>query len=929
MKNKHHSICWMTVLLAGMMFFFCTGKAFAASPDAEKKTLRVAFPVIPGISEITQYGNYKGLLVDYLDEIAKYTDWEYEYIQVDADEVIPNFLEGQYDLMGGTFYSAGFEKYFAYPDYNTGRSMATILCRADDDELRGYDLNSLNGKTIGVNGQAEEKIRYLKEFLSRNGLDCKIQYLAREDMDENGTFYAKLRSGEVDMLLGNELEAGGEFRVVSSFQAQPYYIVTTVGNDEVLEGLNMALEHILEANPEIAEEIYDANFPDTKLEDIQFNDEEERFIEEKETVSVAVVKAWHPLFCLENSEEPHEGLTPDILEKVSEFSGLQFTYVYADTYADAAEKVRQGEADILGAYMDTDANAFSEGLALSQPYIRLNSIVLKNKSVSYPGKDLVCGILEGLVLPPEIAAAEVREYVNPTEMVDAVNRGEVDFIYGLSATLEQEMQNHRYMNVVPVARVNNTTQTSFAIARPITPELLTILDKSINNMTTAETTEILDRNLVSVGYADLTFQELMYANPLAFLVIFGAVLVLVLIVILLIIRSRMKNSVMESELQAAKAKSQAKSEFLSHMSHEIRTPMNAIVGLTDLMSMEKSGKQNLEENLKKIRSSSKYLLSLINDILDMSQIENGKMEIVKENFSLARMLRELEEMMSIQAEQKSLTFCLTREISHEWLMGDVVRLKQVLTNLLSNAVKFTPSGGVVSLEVRETACGDGKASYWFMVKDNGVGIALEDQKRVFISFEQVGNSASRSAGTGLGLSISKQIVELMGGELKVKSQLGEGTEFYTTIEFPLGCEETQNPTVQARSLKGIQVLLAEDNDLNAEIAQELLAEEGVQTQRALNGQEAVDIFLDSEPGTYHIVLMDIRMPVKNGLEAAKEIRASRRPDAQIPIIAMTANSFREDEDAAREAGMNGFVPKPVDSQYLFTVLRENAVMKEQ
>ena len=194
----------------------------------------MAFSQLEGLSETDQDGRHKGMIVDYLDEIAKYTGWEYEYIPVENDDIISNFLEGQYDLMGGTFYSSGFEEYFAYPDYNTGRSRAVLLCRWDDDRLLGYDLATLNGKTIGVYDRAGDKIRHLKEFLASNDLECRLKYYTYEDMQE-GNLYEKLRSGEVDMLLGNDLETGGEFRMVASFQAQPYYIVTTVGNTEILE----------------------------------------------------------------------------------------------------------------------------------------------------------------------------------------------------------------------------------------------------------------------------------------------------------------------------------------------------------------------------------------------------------------------------------------------------------------------------------------------------------------------------------------------------------------------------------------------------------------------------------------------------------------------------------------------------------------------
>lgn len=911
-------------LLTAIWAFSGTGTMTVQA--TQNQVLRVAFPELAGISEIDKYGNHTGILVDYLNEISKYTGWEYEYISVDNEKMIPNFLEGQYDLMGGTFYSQGYEEYFAYPDFNTGRSRAVLLCRRDDESLQGYNLKSLDGKTIGLYENATEKIRYLKEFLQGNDLDCQIRYYSIEDMKENGNLYRKLRDGEVDMLLGNELEIGGEFRMVTSFQAQPYYIVTTAGNTDILNRLNMALQHIVESTPSFAEETYNAHFPDVKLIDLQLNDKEQRYIAEKGIVTVAVPESWHPIYCVNNYSDHHRGMLPELIEGITSFCGMQFNFVYTETYEESIRMVQQGEADVLGIYLGSDEQAFSEDLVLSRPYISLGNMVLKNKSVSYPRKDLTCGILKGRTLPASFEASEIRTYETISELVRAVNSGEVDYIYGASAMMEQEMQNHRYVNVVPVTQASDSTNVSFAIPRPVTPELLTVLNKSIGNISTKERAAMLDRNLVSVGYSNLTLQDLIYANPLAFILILGSFLLLATATVLLIVRSRMKSTLMQSRLDAAEAKSLAKSEFLSKMSHEIRTPMNAIVGLADLACMEQDIPPKIGEKLKKIRSSSEYLLSLINDILDMSRIENDKMVIEQHSFSLSALLDELQGMMSLQAEQKGLKFQGFFQIAHDRLLGDSLRLRQILTNLLSNAIKFTPKDGKVILQVEETACDGQTADYRFSVQDTGVGIPQEDQQRIFAAFEQLVTFTSRSAGTGLGLPISHSIAKLMGGDLQVKSEQGKGSEFYTTLKFPLDTGETQPGPVssgQDKSLKGVRVLLAEDNDLNAEIAQELLAIQGVEVCRAVNGQEAVDLFTSSSPGDFQIILMDIRMPVKDGHEATREIRESGRTDADVPIIALTANSFTEDVEKARAAGMNGFISKPVDTNDMFSVLREN------
>ena len=924
MKKKSYRFraCLALALFACIFILFSAGTA--AAQNSEKPVLKVAFPELDGISETDQYGRHSGLMVDYLSEIAKYTGWEYEYIATNNDDVVSEFLDGNYDLMGGTYYSPGFEEYFAYPDYSTGRSRAVLLCRRDDERLLGYDLTSLNGKTIGVYDKAADKIRYLQEFLSSNNLQCELRYFTHEDMGNTGNLYEKLRDNEVDMLLGNDSEIGGEFRMVTSFQAQPYYIVTNPGNTEVLEGLNMALQYILESTPNFADETYYANFPDLRMADIQLNEKEKRYIEEKGTITVAVPSDWNPFFCSEN-QGVYEGLLPDLLEKISAFTELKFTYIYGDSYIDCLRMVQQGQADILGAYLDGAEEAFAANLAQTRPYITMSNIIIKHKSVSYPGAGLTCGILTGRSLPANFSAAEVCGYDTVEEMLRAVNAGEIDYIYNTSALLEQEMQRHRYLNVLPMTREIDSTGVAFAMAMPVKPELMTLLNKAIGTISAEEKNEILNRNLVSTGYNNLSVKEFIYSNPLLAILILAGLLSLIMAVVLIIIRSRMHNAIMKSRLEAAEAKSMAKSSFLSQMSHEIRTPMNAIIGMTDLVIREEGISSEVQGKLEKIRSSSRYLLALINDILDMSRIESGKMELEISEFSISSMRNDLQEMIAVQAQQKGLQFTENCKVGHNWLVGDSLRLRQILTNLLSNAVKFTPAGGQVILCIEELSCSEDVATYRFSVKDTGVGIQLEEQERIFNSFEQLRPSISQSTGTGLGLPISRSIARMMGGDLAVKSEPGKGAEFYMTLQFPLAEKQQQAEQVSEEhepSLKGFKILLAEDNDLNAEIVQELLAMQGMEVCRAVNGQEAVDVFKASAKGEFQAVLMDIQMPVKNGHEAAREIRLSGRPDAGIPIIAMTANSFKEDEEAAKEAGMDGFIPKPFEPEKLFMVLRE-------
>ena len=893
--------------------------------EAPARVLRVPFPEVTGISETLEDGTRRGLVVDYLNEIAKYTGWEYEYIDTDGDHMLGEFREGKYDLMGGNYYAPGFEEFYAYPDYNIGYSRAVLMARLDDESINSYDLRSLNGKTIGVYERAVENIRRLREYLSMHDLDCEIRAYRFDQLTADGNLYPYLEKGEVDLLLGNGFEDPPEFRVVTSFESQPYYIVTSVGNQEILDGLNMALEKIADSNPNFSAERYEANFPSGSSVDIRLSKAERDYIQSRGTVTVAVPESYHPLFCLNTEGDLHDGIVPDVLAGVSRFTGLSFAYIPADSYGDAVRMVQEGEVDLLCFYMGSEEESVRNGLTLTSPYVDMNNIVVRNKASTYPDDGLVCALVAGQALPAGILAAEVRSYPTVTDALMAVNRGEADFIYGLASRLELDIQRYHFANLVPVTPVNDRSDLSFALSRPADPDLLTILNKAINSLSAKERSTILDRNMVSIGSSSLTLMELIYANPVTFIAVLTLFLLVVVAAVLGIYRARMRAAVIQSDLERAEAESRAKGEFLSRMSHELRTPMNAVVGLTDLTGMMEGVPEDVRDNLDKLRASAHYMLDLINDILDMSRIDSGKLSLASEPFSLDGMLGEIQAMMGPEAQRRGLAYTLEKEIVHSGVTGDGIRLRQVLTNLLSNAFKFTPAGGTVLLRVTEEEIG-GAYVFTFRVIDSGVGIAPEDQKRIFESFEQVGNSRSKSQGTGLGLPISGSIVKMMGGTLEVRSEPGRGSEFRFAVALPPGepgeeLKKVPDGLMGGKLLDGVNILLVEDNDLNAEIAARLLEIQGAEVTRSVNGRQAVERFAGSRPGEFRVILMDIQMPEMNGLEAARTIRALARPDAAaIPIVAMTANTFQEDVDAAAAAGMDGFLPKPLDVNTLYCLL---------
>ena len=901
---------------------------------SEKRVLRVAFPQVDGMSWTAEDGTHHGMLVDYLNEIAKYTGWEYEYIDTKGPAMLNEFVEGKYELMGGNYYIPALEKYYAYPNYNMGYSRSLLLARSDDRSIHSYDLESMNGKTIGVYENARENIRRLKEFMAINGLYCNIRYYKQEDMVGKIGLYPYLAKGEIDLLLNNVAHISDSVRVVVAYDSQPYYIVTNPGNKEVLDGLNMALERILDANPNFAAERYAVNFPD-RLVNIQLSDRDLEYVNERKTITVAVPENWYPLYCKETPLKNHTGIMADVLDEIKSFTGLRFSYVYAKNYADAIRLIQQGDADILGFFLGDENDAAQLGLALSASYVSANNIIVRNKACSYPAPGLVGALVENQRLPSGISVEKIRFYPSIKEALFAVNNGEADFIYGLSSRMEQDILRYHFTNLAPVTLVNDQSTISFALPIPVDPDLLTILNKAINNLSESERTVIRNRNLESIGVSEFSLTDFIYANPLQFMFIVMFVLSVLFTALLLAIGARMKATVIQGNLKRAEAANLAKSEFLSRMSHEIRTPMNGIVGMSTIAMQNIDNTDKIKDCLEKVIMSSKHLLALINDVLDMSKIESGKVELRHESFNFRAFLQDFENLYGEQAKSKGISYetVLASDLEVQ-IIGDSLRLNQVLSNLLSNALKFTPAKGIIKLRVSKTGEDQENVYLRFEVIDTGCGIAEENYDKIFESFEQENVDVTyKYGGTGLGLSIVKRFTQLMGGSIHVTSVQGSGSTF--TVDLPFGKVKESGELARFSDIngrddlakdcyvidydfKGKRILLVEDNELNREIAEELIGATGASVESAEDGVQAVEKFKESAEGYYDLILMDVQMPHMDGYEATRCIRALGRSDAQkVPIFAMTVNAFAEDVQKSREAGMNAHISKPLDIRAVY------------
>jgi CheY-like chemotaxis protein len=390
---------------------------------------------------------------------------------------------------------------------------------------------------------------------------------------------------------------------------------------------------------------------------------------------------------------------------------------------------------------------------------------------------------------------------------------------------------------------------------------------------------------------------------------------------------------LEQAAEEARSANAAKSEFLAHMSHDIRTPINGILGMTHIANNNLDNSEKMADCLQKIGDSADHLLTLVNDVLDMSSIESGKVVISHDKLDIKELINNCVSIIEGQIGSRDLEFRKEYDgITRPLVYGDELHLRQVFINILGNAVKFTPDGGWIRFYAEETVLEEeNRVKFRFEFEDNGIGISEEFQKKIFDEFTQeMNDSRTTFKGTGLGMTISKRYIDLMGGTIGVRSRQNEGTCF--TVELTLDAQEQQEPVESyeviretegplPESLEGMKVLLVEDNELNMEIATEILSDEGIEVTGAMDGKEGYDKFLASKPGDYDAILMDIMMPNMNGYESTSAIRASDHPMAStIPIIAMTANAYKEDVEKAFASGMNAHVAKPIDIDRLLNIL---------
>ena len=925
-KDKNKRLCLSILAIIMLLFVSASGYASEIKSDGkttqameeENKTVRVGYFPYSNFQE-GSYGEHKqGAGYKYLQKISYITGWKYEYVYASFKECLDMLADGEIDILGSVSYTPERAEYIDFSTYAEGTERYWIYTRENHANFADGDLKQLNGCRIGVADGSYQK-ELLEKWLDSNHIRAEV--VVCKGYDE---MIEKLDADELEALVIPALSVNSDFIAIANIGVSDCYFGVSKSRPDLLKELNSALEEINNTETDYSSKLY-ARYEGKAVINYALNKEEKQWLDEHEnTIRVGYLQDNLP-FCGEENGKL-TGILGTVLDTVQEKYEITIKAVPCSTGVQMNEELQSGKIDIAGPIIQDLYTQEQFQVVLTNVIFDITPVVIYKgeyssslSTIAATETSLYSELMVSLLFPD----AEIKQYDTQEECLEAVANGKA------GAT------------VIPSSKINIlnesslTKSLSFAemakrqeLAMFTTREnrrAATIINKAIEQSSNILNGVVLTQN--SVSEKKMTLQEILteYAD-LAIGISFVIIFVLLLLVYSLLV-SRKKQIEALKEAQNANAANIAKTTFLNHMSHDIRTPMNAIVGFTDIAMKRKPDKE-VENCLKKIRQSSEYLMTLINDVLDISRIESGKLEYKPVPVDLRDVINTVLSIARGYMEKRDLNFIVSREdLKNPYVMADELRIREVLLNIISNAVKFTKDGGTISFAA-ENCPGNDKNHIIvrYRISDTGIGMSEEFQARIFDEFSQENDGARTSyGGTGLGMAIAKRYVDLMGGKIEVSSRQGIGSTF--TVEIPLLISEhvlTEKEEKLGKDidLNGLHVLLAEDNDLNAEIAIAILEEKGMIVTRTADGKSALAQFCNTDPGTFDLILMDIMMPEMNGYETTKAIRnLPNRPDGKkIPIIAMTANAFAEDVQAALNAGMNEHVAKPIDMNKLNDVL---------
>ncbi len=924
MKNK------LAVVVLSIVFCCCIDAVVFADSNSEQRVIRFAYPEQKYLTEIDENGNFSGYSSEFLKKVAEFANWKLEYITYsDSDlnnqilESMDDILTGKADLVGAMLRNPDLEELYQYPSNNYGIVYTTLEVLDTNYLVIESNFTQLHPLRVAVMEKATTRNAELENFVLLSQLDC--EYIYCKSVDEQ---MQALRNGTADAMLKVSLTFLPGLKQIAAFAPRPFYFVTQKGNDALIEELDQAILKIHATDPHFESRLRSKYFINT-MADFSLGENEVAYVQDNPQLDVLLIPGYAP-FAFVNDAGQLCGMSVTILDSIAQKVGLHCNYhVLADS-EDSSEEIASGKYDIVIGPPHSDAFAETNPLVSSEPYLETTLTMFINEaSIDKPKSECVMALLKDVPQKFGYEYQEIKYYENLQQSMDAVSRGEADFGYGNMYIVEYYMSNSRHRNLQFLNLSGYNRKIGFYFLNTSNCELISIVNKYIQAMPEKDIHSHLALALSQRETGGL--RQFVDENPIAAIFIAVAFLLLVMLTVMLALYghgSKKKNK----KIQQAYT---AKSEFLARMSHDMRTPMNGIIGLTRLTLDLDSLSPEAVDNLNKIDESAKFLLSLINDTLDMNKIESNAVTLNPEPTDLSSFFDQMVSVVKINAAQKQVNL-VSKLIQKELppVSLDRVRMQQIFFNLVSNAIKFTLPGGTVEILAEAFAIGGSQVQLTLKVSDTGIGISKEFLPKIFIPFEQENKTISTSyTGTGLGLAIVKKLVEMMGGSIAIASEQGVGSEFTVVLIFEIASDQKASVVKTPAfldCLDGKRVLLCEDHPLNVQIATKLLEKQGMLVDHAENGQVALDMFAQSEIGYYDAILMDIRMPVMDGLSATRAIRQLGRPDAlTIPIIAMTANAFDEDVKASLSSGMNEHLAKPIDPQLMYQALAMHIMSRNE
>ena len=897
---------------------------------------------------IDKNGVRRGYGYELLQALAGYTGWKFEYVKCDWSNCFDKLENGEIDIMGDISYTDEREQRMLFSDEAMGEEKYILYADLSNMDLGMSDFKSMDGKRVGVLMDTEPEIM-LTEWENKNGIHTE-----HVNVNNNDDVEKKLANHEIDAFVSLEESVWSEQGIssVTTIGKSGIYFAINKERSDIKTELDWAMRKLDQDSPFFKADLYKKYFT---LEYSQIlTGEEKSWVEEHGNIRIGFQSNDPAVFSMDEETGKLTGMLAEYVSYAKDCLGnqkLEFNIQEYNDYDEMIQALQEREIDMIFYTGRNPCFAEEKGYALTNTAWTYSLMaVTDEENFDEHNVYKVAVQKEKEALKQHIAFCypqwELVDCDSLDDAADMVLNEKADcFLMGASQAMIYD--NSRNFKSVPLTK---TMEACFAV-RGGAGSLLSILNKTLKAMPSDMLTSAL---AIYDSTADkVTFSDFVKDNLIAFFItaIFFAFSIISIILVLL--RKARKaetvaklaanntqklNDKLEIALKKAEDASLAKTRFLNNMSHDIRTPMNVILGYAQLMENELKGKDMPEtlEHLEKMQQSGNLLLSIINNVLDMARIESGRMELDENYCRIEDVRKSLFAVFDEKARKKNIVLHYTMNVEHEHVLTDVTKVKEIFVNILSNAIKYTPSGGSVMISVDELPCDEpGYMIVRNRVSDTGIGMSQDYMTKIFDAFTREQNTTkSKIAGTGLGMSIVRKYVDLLGGTIDVESELGKGSTITVTLKHKIADESyyvkkhIEESGTGSEILEGRNILLAEDNDLNAEITEAILERAGIKTERVEDGIQCVNMIEKMPADTYDMILMDIQMPKMNGYKATQAIR--RLPDkdkACIPIIAMTANAFEEDKRDALAVGMNGHIAKPIELDKLLSMLSE--VIRQQ